>query len=443
MVLGAAVRTISKRVWSRYPSSVPTSRRTFLYTLTAAAPLAAQAPKDAVRLGFIGSGIRGKQLIDEFKEVPGSKGIAVADLYDGCLQRAKEQLGDTIQATKDYRAVLDNKDVDAVVIATPDHWHEKIVLDALSAGKHVYIEKPMTWSLAEGPRIVAAAKKSGKVLQVGSQAKTSALTAKAREIIASGALGKVNMIRMANHRNSAEGAWQYPVPPDASETTIDWPKWLGKAAKRPFDPKIVFQWRRFWDFSGGVAADLFVHQFTQMHEIMNVKAPIAAVSAGGNYKWKDGRTVPDVMNSLLDYSEGFVVDVYVNQANSQQPRGIFFYGDEGTMQIDFRRIIVTPEPKESAAQEYGSIKFPKKMRDEYLAKYAADPRPTRPEPKEVPIERGQSHNWFFIDSIVNNKPSRENAEEGHYAAAAAHLCNLAYRKGTRATWDPATGKVKL
>lgn len=419
------------------------TRRTFLYTLSAAAPAAAQAPKDSVRLGFIGSGIRGKQLIDEFLEVPGAKGVAVADLYDGCRERAKEQLGEGIQAVRDYRAVLDNKDVDAVVIATPDHWHEKLVLDSLSAGKHVYIEKPMTWSIAEGPRIMAAAKRSGKVLQVGSQAKTSALTAKARELVASGALGKVNMIRMANHRNSAEGAWEYPVPPDASETTIDWPTWLGKAAKRPFDPKVVFQWRRFWDFSGGVAADLFVHQFTQMHEIMNVKAPVAAVSAGGTYKWKDGRTVPDVMNSLIEYGEGFIVDVYVNQANGLQPRGIFIYGDEGTLQVEYSRLTLIPEPKSGEAQAYGSLNFPKKMRDEYLAKYAGEKRAPRPEPKEIPVERGQIHNWFFIDSIVNNKPSRENAEEGHYAASAAHLCNLAYRHKTRASWDAATGKVKL
>lgn len=423
---------------------MPTSRRTFLYTLSAAAPAAAQsAAKNSVRLGFIGSGVRGSQLIDEFKAVPGATGVAVADVYDGCIQRAKEQLGEGIQATKEYRAVLDNKDVDAVVIATPDHWHERIVLDALSAGKHVYIEKPMTWSLQEGPRIMAAAKKSGKVLQVGSQAKTSALTAKAKEIVASGALGNITMIRMANHRNSAEGAWQYPVPPDASEQTIDWRTWLGRADKRPFDPKIVFQWRRFWDFSGGVAADLFVHQFTQMHEIMNVKAPVSAVSAGGTYKWKDGRSVPDVMNSLVEYPEGFIVDVYVNQANGMQPRGIYIYGDKGTLLVEYTRLTLTPEPKENEKQAYGSLNFPKQMREEYLAKFPIGPREARPEPQEMPIERSQTHNWYFIDSIVNNKPSRENAEEGHYAAAAAHLCNLAYRHKTRASWDLATGKVKL
>ena len=426
-----------------------TTRRTFLrtssvvYSLAPTAASLAQSGPDGVQLGFIGSGVRGKQLIEEFSSVPGSRGVAVADLYDGCLQRAKEQLGDDIWTGRDYRALLDKKGIDAVVIATPDHWHERITLDALSAGKHVYIEKPLTWSIAEGPRLIAAAKASGKVLQVGSQAKTSALTAKAREIIASGALGRVNMIRMANHRNSAEGAWQYPVPPDASEKTIDWLTWQGRTRKRAFDPKIVFQWRRFWDYSGGVAADLFVHQFTQMHEIMGVQAPLSAVSQGSISKWKDGRTVPDVMNSLLEYPEGFLVDVYVNQANGQQPRGLFIYGDEGTLLVTFNKLELTPERASGKAQEYGSLNFPKKLRDEYLAQFAGEARPSRREPKEIMVERGQSHNWYFIDSIRNNKPSRENAEEGHFAAAAAHLCNLAYRHKTRASWNPATAKVKL
>lgn len=400
---------------------------------------AAQAPasKDKVNIGFIGSGIRGKQLIDEFMAVPAARGVAVADLYDGCLERAKEQLGDKISTTKDYRRLLENKDIDAVVIATPDHLHERITLDALSAGKHVYVEKPMTWSIGEGPRMIAAAKASGKVLQVGSQAKTSALTAKAKELIASGVLGKVNMIRMGNHRNNAEGAWVYPIPPDASEKTIDWARFLGKAKKRPFDAAQFFRWRCWWDYSAGVAGDLFVHQFTQIHEIMGTKAPKSAVSQGGIFRWKDGRTVPDIMNSLLEYPEGFLVDVYVTQVNSYAPRGILIMGDQGTMQVEGRKLTVIPEPKFGEAQLYGSLNFPKRLRDEYLAKYANEPRPARPEPTEIVVEAGQSHNWFFTDSILNNKPSRENAEEGHYAAAAAHMCNMAYRKGTRVTFDKA------
>jgi len=403
-----------------------------VFSLKGEAPAA--AIKDSVNVGFIGSGIRGKQLIEEFQAVPGMRGVAVADLYDGCLERAKEQLGDKIETVKDYRKLLDNKNIDAVVIATPDHLHERITLDALSAGKHVYIEKPMTWSIEEGPRIIAAAKASGKVLQVGSQAKTSALTAKAKELIAGGALGKVNMIRMGNHRNNPEGAWVYPIPPDASEKTIDWARFLGKRSKRPFDAAQFFRWRCWWDYSAGVAGDLFVHQFTQLHEMMGTKGPKSAVSQGGIFRWKDGRTVPDIMNSLLEYPQGFLVDVYVTQANSFQPRGILIMGDQGTLQVEGRKLTLIPEPKFGEAQFYGSANFPKRLRDEYLAKFANEARSTRPEPKEITVEPGQSHNWFFIDSIVNSKPSRENAEEGHYAAAAAHICNMAYRKGKRITF---------
>jgi hypothetical protein len=183
-------------------------RRSFLssagaaavYTMAAPVPPgnAAQVPaNDRLGVAFIGSGIRGTQLIDDFKPIAGLHFPAVCDLYDGCLARAKEQLSQDVPTAKDYRAILDRKDVDAVVIAVPDHLHKPLVLDALSAGKHVYIEKPLTWSIDEGPEVIRAERTSGKVLQVGSQPKTSALAAKAKELVHSGVLGKVTMIRMS------------------------------------------------------------------------------------------------------------------------------------------------------------------------------------------------------------------------------------------------------
>jgi hypothetical protein len=147
------------------------------------------------------------------------------------------------------------------------------------------------------------------------------------------------------------------------------------------------------------------------------------------------------MNSLLEYPEGFLVDVYVTQVNSYAPRGILIMGDQGTMQVEGRKLTVIPEPKLGEAQLYGSLNFPKRLRDAYLAKYANEPRAERPEQKEITVEAGPSHNWWFTDSILNNKPSRENAEEGHYAATAAHMCNMAYRKGARVTFDAATNKA--
>ncbi len=389
-----------------------------------------------LQLGFIGSGIRGKQLIDEFMSVPNVKGVAVADLYDGCLERAKEQLGASIQTTKDYRAILDNKDVQAVVIATPDHHHERIVLDALNAGKHVYVEKPMTWTFLEGKRIMAAsAKKPDQVLMVGSQGKTSTMTAKAKEIVASGKLGKLSMVRLSEHRNTAEGAWVYPVPPDASEKTIDWQRFLGSAPQRPFDPKVFFRWRCWWEYSGGVATDLFVHQFTMLHEILGVKRPEAAVSMGGIFRWNDGRTVPDVMNSILEYPEGFVVDTYVNLANSiQRERGVWIMGSEATLQIEGGRMVLYPEPIYAEVQNYGSENFPKRLRDEYLKSFAGKPGTQRRQQEEIRVERGPIHVAHFVDSVVNKKPSREDAEAGHCAAAAAQLCNRAYREKQRTEW---------
>ncbi len=399
------------------------------------APAQAQTKGD-VALGFIGSGIRGKGLIDEFKEVPGVRGIMVADIYDGAQQRAKEQLGDSILTTKDYRRVLDNKDIQAVVIATPDHLHLQMVLDALSAGKHVYCEKPLTWTHSEGKKIMDAVQKSGKLLQVGSQGKTTTIVAKAREIIASGQIGKVNMVRLSEHRNTAEGAWVYPVPPDASEKTIDWPRFIGKTQMKKFDPKIFFRWRCWWEYSGGVATDLFVHQFTTLHEMLNVAHPASAASFGGIVKWNDGRTVPDVLQSILQYPEGFVVDLYVNLANgSNRGRGIWVMGSEGTLQLGDGGLTVYPEPIFSEKQIYGSEFMPKATRDAYLKTFEGKPDTQERPEKEVRVERGPTHNALFIDALLNGKKSPESAEEGHNAASAAHLVNAAYRENRRADWS--------
>ncbi|MEZ5355196.1 MAG: Gfo/Idh/MocA family oxidoreductase [Bryobacteraceae bacterium] len=398
-------------------------------------------------IGFIGSGIRGTGLMDDFKRIQGLRYTAVCDLYDGCLARAKEQINPDIATTKDYRAVLDRKDIDAVVIATPDHLHKRMVLDALSAGKHVYIEKPLTWSLDEGPEIIAAEKAAKKLLMVGSQGKTSALTAKARELVKSGALGQVTMIRMSNHRNNAQGAWKYEIPPDASGRTIAWSKFLGDRPNRAFDPKVFFQWRCWWEFSGGVATDLFVHLLTWLHEVMDVKAPISAVSQGGLYYWKDGRDVPDVLNSVFEYKEGFVADMYVHLANSYPQANNVILGTKASMTWDNDTLYLTPEPEDEGVQTYGTLQWPKAARERYfLSKgWTASGRPKKGLPakevEQVKVERGPSHADWFVISLRDNKPSRETAEEGHLAAGAAHIANLSYRKNRKVNWDWQTNQI--
>ena len=402
----------------------------------------AAPPNSTVNLGLIGVGIRGSQLMEEFSKIPGVNLAVAADLYDGYLLHAREFTQNKIKTTKHYEEILANKDVDAVVIATPDHWHKKMTLDALAAGKHVYIEKPLTWRIEDGPEIIAAEKKSGKVLMVGSGGKTTALVAKTRELIAQGAIGKVRQIRMMNYRNSKEGAWIYPIPPDASPATIDWERFLGSAPKRAFSPEVFFRWRCWWEYSGGVATDLFVHLLTTLHEVMDVQAPISVVSQGGLYKWKDGRTVPDVLESVFEYPQVFFAQMSVNLTNSSRAPGMVIYGESGTLVMEAGKVTVTPEPVDRDVQYYGSSAWPKAARDQYLKAQGADqPAPPGLESKEVLIERGMGHAEYFIESIREGKPSKENATEGHAAAGAAHLANRAYREGKKLRWDFATNKV--
>lgn len=426
-------------------------RRDFISAAGAAAvfSLVGEGPKlrastlnGQIGVGFIGSGIRGTQLIGDFKDIEGLRMLAVCDLYDGCLARAKEQINDKIIATKEYRAILDNKDIDAVVIATPDHHHKRMVIDALSAGKHVYVEKPMTWSLEEGKAIMAAEKASGKVLQVGSQDKTSAMTAKARELIKARAIGDVTMVRMSNHRNNAQGAWKYEVPPDASETSVDWSRFLGDRPKRPFDARTFFQWRCWWEFSGGVATDLFVHLLTWLHEVMDVKAPVSVASQGGLYYWKDGRNVPDVLNSTFEYEEGFVADMYVHLANSFPAQPAVIMGTRGSLLFTGNKLVLYPEPVDHGVQSYGTSQWPKAAREAYFASKgwstAGQPLqalPDRKGPEEIAVERGNTHAEWFIRSLREGLPSKENALEGHLAAGAAHVANASYRRGKKMVWD--------
>ncbi len=401
----------------------------------------AMAANESLGFGFIGIGIRGMYLLEEFQKLSGVKPLIAADIYDGHHARAKEVTGGAIETTRDYTKVIGRKDVDVVVIATPDHWHKQMALEALAAGKHVYLEKPMCWSIEQCIEVAKAADASGKIMQIGSGAGTAALTQKARELIKSGAIGKVNQIRMDTRRNNAEGAWVYAIPPDASPQTIDWPRFLGPAPQRAFDPKVFFRWRCWWEYSGGVATDLFVHLLTMLHQALDVEAPKSVVSQGGIYRWNDGRTVPDLMESVFDYG-GFLANISVNLGNSYGNQGVMIFGSEGTLQMNSRgSLIHHREPDYGDVQRYATNAWPKAMREAYFASKGAPQRPAPPAPKEVTMERGTSHQEMFLKSIRENKPSGEGPWHGAAAAGAAHLANLSYRQGRRMSWDWKTGKI--
>jgi predicted dehydrogenase len=218
------------------------------------------AANDRIQVASIGFGIMGHGDAQTASTVPGVKLVAVSDVYDGRMQRFKEEYGKDCFTSRDYREVLARKDVDAVIIATPDHWHDRIAIDAMEAGKDIYIQKPMVQKVEYGHPVIAAAKRTRRIVQVGSQRVSSLMYIKARDLVRSGAIGEINCVDAHIDRNSSLGAWQYPIPLDASRDTIDWNQFLGRAPRHDFDPVRLFRWRNYQDYGTGIPGDLFVHR---------------------------------------------------------------------------------------------------------------------------------------------------------------------------------------
>src|SRR6266404_3849320 len=405
---------------------------------------------DNIQIALIGAGGMGMGDTSLASSMPGVKLVSVCDIYDGRLARAKERWGGDLFATRDYREVLARKDVDAVIIATPDHWHQRITIDALNAGKDVYCEKPMIHSIDEGPAMIEAQQRTGRTLQIGSQYVSSLVYQKAKELLSAGAIGQLNMVEAWLDRNTAIGAWQYSIPPDASPATIDWDRFLGSAPKRPFEPVRLFRWRNYRDYGTGVAGDLFVHLLTGLHFATGSKGPNRVYATGGLRFWKDGRDVPDVMLALLDYP-GFTVQLKVNfeSGTPAESAGMKFVGSEGTITTSTTRLTLARRPRETEPG-YTIDTFPEAVQKDFLAQYrkqypatraSADSlRPDRDDSYSQPVgfNPQREHHRAFYESIRQRKPSVEDAVFGYRAAGPALLTNVSYFEKRVCTWDPET-----
>jgi predicted dehydrogenase len=413
------------------------------------------APGERVGLATIGLGGQGTSDTKAALKVPGVELVAVADLYDGRLARAKETFGEKVVTTRDYKEILARSDVDAVIIGTSDHWHVPITVEALAAGKHVYCEKPMVQFWEEGHKVIEAQKKSGKVVQVGSQRVSSIIYLKARDLLAAGAIGELNMIDAWWSRNSPIGAWQYSIPPDASPATVDWERYLGRAPKRPFDPLRFFRWRNYQDYGTGVAGDLFVHLFSGVHVITGSLGPTRVMSTGGLRFWKDGRDVPDVMLGLFDYPKtdrhpAFNLTLRVNFAEGGGDNsGLRFVGSEGVMTVSNEVTL----SKQTRPQEPGFTidTFPKATQEHFMKGYRSrypDNGPQLQPPLDVetfkpPREYNDTEHHFrnFFASIRDKAPMVEDAVFGLRAAGPAVVCNLSYFENKPYSWDPEAMKA--
>jgi predicted dehydrogenase len=440
------------------------TRRHFLETTSAAGLMLSQAAgeerkvsrNDTVQIALLGCGGQGQEDAKAAARVPGVRIVAGADVYTGRLERMKELFGSDIFTTRDYREVLAGKDVDAVIIGTPDHWHSTITIDALNAGKDVYCEKPMVQLLGDGPGVLEAERRTGRILQVGSQRVSSVVYAKARDLFRAGAIGDLNMLEAWWDRNSAIGAWQYLIPPDASPETVDWDVFLGRAPKRPFEPIRLFRWRNYRDYGTGVAGDLFVHLFSGVHFVINSLGPTRIFATGGLRYWKDGRDVPDVFLGLYDYPKteshpSFTLTLRVNfVSGAGDNSGFRFVGSEGIMTLD-RGVAVTRPPR-ATEPGYTIDTFPKNVQEQFLQEY----RKQYPLLPPATAQMGDTHEerydaaWGydphddhlrnFIQAVRNRTRVVEDGTFGYRAAAPAVASNLSYFEGRTVKWDPVAMK---
>ena len=410
-------------------------------------------PSDTVRFASIGTGVRGCEDLKTALSVPGTEMVATCDLYDGRLIAAQETAGKQLATTKDYRAILDRKDVDAVIVATPDHWHSKIVEDACAAGKDVYCEKPMSHKVEQGFAMVAAAQEHNRIVQVGSQRRSGIVFAKAHEIYQSGALGQVTAVEAWIDRNDASGAWVYPIPPDASEKTIDWDRFLGDAPKRSFDAARFFRWRCFQDYGEGLPGDLFVHLLTGVFTITGINtAPQRAVSTGGLFRWKDGRDQPDLIWTLYDYPD-FRVAVRCNLNNESPVDVTRLFGTKGTLEVRGETLTFVPQDTRPQPEGYSILGWPEKLRKEYLKEWRAQHPEATPGTYSVVAEAQTfqappgyedqiDHMNNFFESVRTRRPSVEDAVFGNHTAIACHMANYSYFHHAAAEWDETARAIK-
>jgi predicted dehydrogenase len=398
--------------------------------------------------------------IETALKVPGVKLLAVCDLYTGRLERAKELWGKDLFTTRDYRQVLDRKDVDAVIIATTDHYHARITRDALQKGKHVYCEKPMVHRIAEGAGVVAAARASNRVMQVGSQRVSSLVYAKAKELYKSGEIGKLNIVNATYDRQDALGAWQYTMPLDASSETVDWDRYIAGMAKMLWDPKKFFWWRNYRAFGTGVSGDLFVHLLSGTNFITNSKGPHKIFSSGQLAYWKDERDVPDVMTGIMEFPETaehpkFQLTLQVNFASGTGGSELVrFVGDEGYMDVKGRGLTVRHSllPKAPGIGGWDALStYPKAMQETMLQQYnqkwseADRKRPKKPDVDyKVPegYDEHLQHHANFFESVRTGKPVVEDAAFGFRAAAPCLACNDSYFEQKIIHWDPEKMQVR-
>ncbi len=402
---------------------------------------------ERVRVGLIGCGGRGRLVARLMNEVPDVEFSAVCDVYDRQTNAAKEWAGARCRAFGDFRRVLESKDVDAVLIATPDHWHAIPAVLACQAGKDIYIEKPLGHTIREGRAIVDAARKHERIVQAGTQHRSAPHYRTAAEIVKSGALGSIRFVRIWNYLNMSPdgiGRAADSEPPPG----VNWEMYLGPAPRVPFNRnRFIATYRWFWDYGGGMITDFGTHRFDSLHQVMSADTPLSVTATGGRFELRDGAETPDVLQATFEYP-GFILSYEASMINGHgtgvripgkkyynargledRPHGEAFYGTNGTLFSDRIGFEIYPEPK--AQMRLGPAEPGR-----------TEPRGLRMEPEDVRGEDAtQLHVKNFIECVRSRRLPNADVEIGHRASIVAHLGNIAFRTGRKIRWDSATEQI--
>jgi predicted dehydrogenase len=400
-------------------------RRAWLAGATAVSASRVVGANDRVRLGLIGCGGRGRYVGGFMKEAPGAEFVAVADVYEPFTERAREWAGGGAERYKDFRRLLERKDVDAVLIATPDHWHVPAAVLACQAGKDVYVEKPVTHNVREGRKIIEAARRGGRIVQAGTQHRSSPHFAECARMVRSGELGEVRFVRVWNYMSRfPEGLGR--VPDSEPPAGLDWDFYCGPAPMRPFNAKRFGPtFRQFWDYSGGMITDYGTHRFDTVHQIMGVDTPLTVSASGGRFSMKDASEMPDTLQATYEYP-GFIMSYETSDLNAHglggrtpgmkyynargaedRPHGEAYYGTNGALFADRIGFEIYPE------------------RDRVKRRQTNVADATSP------------HARAFVECVRSRKTPPATVEMGHRATLIGHLGNIAFKTGRKLKWDAA------
>jgi predicted dehydrogenase len=413
-----------------------TNRRQFLGALTAASYTRVSGANDRIQLGFIGYGLIGKQHVADFRKLPDVDCAAVAEVHAGRLDEGATACGTGAKTYPDFRRLLENRDIQGVVVSTPDHWHCAMTILACAAGKDVYVEKPLTLFMREGRWMTQAARKYNRIVQAGTQQRSGTHYARAVELLRGGHLGAIHSARIAVARNVMPGFGDPPA--GQAPAGLDYDMWLGPAPKRPYAPhRALYHFRWFWDYSGGQMTNLGAHEIDIVQWYLNSKGPASVSSIGGRWSLRDDGETPDTQDAIFLYEPNMSLQVSLREAavGRREGNGLEFFGTKGSMTLSRGGFQVYPDMRQP----------PENLIPQMSGHPTGGPQlsPVKPTPWVEAMRQQATNDLFgaharnFVDCMKSRQRPNADVEDGHRTAVACHLANISLRLGGRALrWDP-------